>query len=92
METGDKLEPMKDVEMRWEIPTIIASGICGFLFFVTTVVLACRRHPRKEKTTDIELSEHPENDPEVIDEPNQSLYQAQFQLNLEHEPSTWSLP
>ena len=88
------------LKVPWEIATVIASSIGGFLFFTTTVFLACRLHPRKEKTADIELTQYPE-DPEVV-EPNQSLHQAQADLNLaihqaqfvlsnEHEPSTWSL-
>ena len=102
METTDELEPKTEAwKMPWEIATVIASSIGGFLFFTTTVFLACRLHPRKEKTADIELTQYPE-DPEVV-EPNQSLHQAQADLNLaihqaqfllsnEHEPSTWSLP
>ena len=88
------------LKVPWEIATVIASTIGGFLFFTTTVFLACRLYPR-EKNVDIELTQYPE-DSEVV-EPIQSLHQAQADLNLaihqaqfllsnEHEPSTWSLP
>ena len=88
------------LKVPWEIATVIASTIGGFLFFTTTVFLACRLYPR-EKNVEIELTQYPE-DPEVV-EPTQSLrqaeadlnlaiHQAQFLLSNEHEPSTWSLP
>jgi len=88
------------LKVPWEIATVIASSIGGFLFFTTTVFLVCRLHPR-EKNVEIELTQYPE-DPEVV-EPTQSLrqaeadlnlaiHQAQFLLSNEHEPSTWSLP